>query len=58
MEFQTIWHFDKFRNSKWWSVSSLRFIEYSRDQIMRRLVWGFAGRTYHIVGNLKSQLKF
>ena len=23
---------------------------------MRRLIWGFAGRTYHIVGNLMSQL--
>ena len=25
---------------------------------MRRLIWGFAGRTYHIVGNLMSRLKF
>ena len=24
---------------------------------MRRLLWGFAGRTYHIVGNLMSRLK-
>ena len=23
---------------------------------MRRLIWGFAGRTYHIVGNLVSRL--
>ena len=23
---------------------------------MRRLIWGFAGRTYHIVGNLKLRL--
>ena len=23
---------------------------------MRRLIWGFAGRTYHIVGNLMSRL--
>ena len=23
---------------------------------MRRLVWAFAGRTYHIVGNLMSRL--
>ena len=23
---------------------------------MRRLIWGFAGRTYHIVGNLLSRL--
>ena len=31
----------------------------SSDQTasMRRLVWVFAGRTYHIVGNLMSQLK-
>ena len=25
---------------------------------MRRLIWGFAGRTYHIVGNLMSRLKY
>ena len=25
---------------------------------MRMLIWGFAGRTYHIVGNLMSQLKY
>ena len=25
---------------------------------MRRLVWPFASRTYHIVGNLMSQLKY
>ena len=25
---------------------------------MRRLIWGFAGRTYHIVGNLMSWLKW
>ena len=25
---------------------------------MRRLIWGFAGRTYHIVGNLMHWLKF
>ena len=24
----------------------------------RRLIWGFAGRTYHIVGNLMSRLNF
>ena len=24
---------------------------------MRGLIWGFAGRTYHIVGNLMSRLK-
>ena len=25
---------------------------------MRRLIWAFAGRTYHIVGNLMSRLKY
>ena len=25
---------------------------------MRRLIWGFAGRTYHIVGNLMPQLNY
>ena len=25
---------------------------------MRRLIWGFVGRTYHIVGNLVSRLKY
>ena len=25
---------------------------------MRRLVWAFAGRTYHIVGNLMSRLNY
>ena len=25
---------------------------------MRRLIWGFAGRTYHIVGNLMHWLNF
>ena len=25
---------------------------------MRRLIWGFAGRTFHIVGNLMSRLIF
>ena len=52
------------RNSKWCSVSSLTLIEYlatskCSDQIarMRRLIWDFAGRTYHIVGNLMSRLK-
>ena len=57
----------KLRNSKWYSVSSLTVIEYSRqatskgsDQTapMRRLISDFAGRTYHIVGNLMSWLKW
>ena len=55
----------KFRNSKWCSVSSLTLVEYSAtskgsDQTahMRRLIWGFAGRTYHIVGNFMSRLNF
>ena len=25
---------------------------------MRRLIWGFVGRTYHIVGNLDSWLNY
>ena len=25
---------------------------------MRRLIWGFAGRTYHIVGNLMHWLNY
>ena len=40
------------------------FIEYSSDKqwfwsdcaYMRRLIWAFAGRTYHIAGNLMSRL--
>ena len=54
----------KFSNSKWCSVSSLTLIEYSRDYQgfwtvhMHRLIWGFVGRTYHIVGNLMLWLKF
>ena len=53
----------KLRNSKWCSVSSFTVIDYSSnfkgsDQTarMRRLIWGFAGRTYHIVGNLMLRL--
>ena len=53
----------KLRNSKWCSVSSLTGIEYSSnckgsDQTacMPRLIWGFAGRTYHINGNLMQRL--
>ena len=53
----------KLRSSKWCSVNSLRVIEYQEtskgsDQTarIRRLVWAIAGRTYHIVGNLLSQL--
>ena len=55
--------FFKLRNSKWYSVSSLQIIEYSgayigSDQaaLMRRLIWGFDSRTYHIVGNLMHWL--
>ena len=55
----------KLTNSKRCSVSSLTLIEYSSDYSkvsdqtvhMRRLIWGFAGPTYHIVGNLMSRLK-
>ena len=53
----------KLRNSKWRSFSSLTVIEYKatskgshQTARMRRLVWAFAGRTYHIVGNLMSPL--
>ena len=47
----------KFRTSKWRSVSSLTAIEYSSDlhrlwSDCARLVWAFAGRIYHINGNL------
>ena len=55
----------KLRDCKCCSVSSLTVIEYSAtskgsDQTarMRRLVWAFAGRIYHIVGNLMSRLKY
>ena len=57
-------HF-KLRNSKWCSVSSLTIIfkniqatSKGSDQTarMRRLIWGFAGCTYHIVGNLMHWL--
>ena len=50
-------HF-KDRNSKWCSVSRFTITSPATskdsDQTarMRRLIWGFAGRTYHIVGNL------
>ena len=57
-------HF-KLRSSKWFSGSSLTVIETQAtskgsDQTvcMRRLVWGFAGRTFHIVGNLMSRLTY
>ena len=55
-------HF-KLRNSKWCSVSSLTVMEIQAtskgsDQTarMRRLIWGFTGRTYHIVRNLMPRL--
>ena len=48
----------KLRNSKWYSIGSLTLIDTQAsskgsDQTarMRRLIWGFAGRTYHNVGN-------
>ena len=54
----------KLRNYKFCSVSSLTLIEYSvtskgSDQTahMRRLISGFAGLTYPIVGNLMARLK-
>ena len=30
---------------------------YNQTARMRRLIWAFAGRTYHIVGKLMSQLR-
>ena len=44
----------KLRNSKWCSVSSLLKRPAKTDQTagMHRLIWAFAGRTCHIVGNL------
>ena len=55
----------KLRNSKWCSASSLKsyniqMISKGSDQTarMRRLVWGFTGRTYHIVWNLMSWLNY
>ena len=61
---EPVQHPFKLRNSIWCSVSSLTAIEYSSDKQgsdqtarMRRLIWGFAGRTYHIVGNLIHWLK-
>ena len=42
----------KLRNSKWQSKGS------DQTARMRRLVRAFAGRTYHIVGNLMSRLNF
>ena len=54
----------KHRNSKWCSVSSLTLIDIQAtnkgsDQTVRfsRLIWGLAGRTYHIVGNPMPRLK-
>ena len=55
----------KLRNFKWYLVGGSAVMEYSvtskvSDQTarMRRLVWAFAGRTYLIVGNLMSWLKY
>ena len=54
----------KLRTSKWCSVSSLTLMAYSSgkpdsDQTarMRRLRWGFAGRTYHIVGKSHAMIE-
>ena len=44
MIFPTMWHFDMCR-LRWGSAASDQTVR------MRRLIWGFAGRTYHIVGN-------
>ena len=52
----------KLRISKWCSVSSLTVLDYSSDQQMlwsdcayAHPIWGLAGRTYHIVGNVNAQ---
>ena len=48
-------------NSKWCSVSSLtKATSKGSDQTarMRRLIWGFAGRKYQIVGNFKHWLNY
>ena len=49
----------KLRNSKWCS-QNIQAISKGTDQTarMRRLIWGFAGRTYHIVRNLMSRLNY
>ena len=54
----------KLRNSKWFLASSLTVIKYSRtskgsDQTARmcRLIWGFAGCTYHTLLEIMSWLK-
>ena len=57
---------DKLRIPKCCSVGSSTLIKCMQatskgsDQTTRkrRLIWGFAGRTYHIVGNLMSRLNF
>ena len=48
----------KLRNPKWCLFSSLTVIEYlsSKGSDQTRLVWAFAGRTYHIVGNIMLRL--
>ena len=55
----------KLRNSKLYAVSSTIVKDYSSDKqrlwsdcAYDRLVWAFAGRTYHIVGNLMSRLMY
>ena len=47
----------KLQSSKLCSVS-IEATSVVNDQTahMHRLIWGFAGRTYHIVGNLMSRL--
>ena len=43
-----------------WHSLNIQATSKDSDQTahMRRLVWAFAGRTYHIVGNLMSRLIF
>ena len=55
----------KLRHSKCCSVSSLTVMNIQatskgsdQTEHVRRLAWAFAGRTYHIVGNIVSRLSF
>ena len=62
---EPVQHPFKLRNSKWCLVSSLKLIDSyiqatsqgsGQTACMRRLISGFAGCTYHIVGNLMHWL--
>ena len=59
MRFPTMWHFDMFR-LRWASAASLDTpnVVQSDCAYAHWLILGFAGRTYHIVGNLMHWLNF